>query len=453
LKRPSVSFPRLLALLWAVNGLLPAPAWAFDPKAVPDGLVYNGTLIPDQLWTPLVLVEGGQLRDPFLEVKQRGLERLRGEGKTSYLKATSAFLMGCPTDASLMAVAPIIATFPTPFVYEFAGYACPDQLESALRTLIAPPSERGNNSFPTYLVAPSRDQPPTWVYGVPGMLTGGLTPVMPRTREELGAQPAPVAGVVSRVHFVPLPVVSINYLRLSAEGKRPLRTFGASLGEVFHRGQELAVSDDLLAKIRPWIETQLKPRYLPRLEAALAGRFGGVARRYVELGLVQGIDVDNSKAYDYVGVIRFGLDTKAGPARWLDVLWCWRSGAGDGPDALRVLRTSEEALYAAENGYFSELNPADVAPTLVVSGFADLDMDKRMEVISALLRPAAQAVPRSGMPGETQTLWLRDSAIHAWEPDGSAAGRWQEVYRTVPHEARMLSMEAKDYRIQWFGRQ
>lgn len=442
-----------LALLCAASCLAPAPALAFDPKAVPDGLVYNGTLIPDQLWTPLVLVENGEMRDPFLEVKQGGLDRLRGEGKTSYLMARSAFLMGCSTDASLASVVPIIATVPTPFVYEFAGNACPNQLESALHSLVAPPGERGSNSFPTYLAVPWRDQPVTWVFSVPGMLAGGLTPVVPRTREELGAQPVPVAGVVSRVHFVPLPIVSINYLRLSAEGKRPKRTFGANLGEVFHRSHELALSDALLTKIRPLIEAQLKPRYLPRLEAALAGRFGGVARRYVELGLVQGIDVDNSKAYDYVGVIRFGLETKAGPERWVDVLWCWRSGAGDGPDSLRVLRTSEEALYAAENRYFSEQHPADRAPTLVLSGFADLDMDKRMEIISALVRPAALAVPRSGMPGETQTLWLRDSAIHAWEPDGSAAGRWQEVYRTVPHEARMLSMQAKDYRILWFGRQ
>lgn len=441
-----------LALLSAASCLLPVPALAFDPKAVPDGLVYNGTLIPDQLWTPLVLVEGGQLRDPFLEVKQRGLERLRGEGKTSHLRATHAMLLGCPTETKLATVEPTIAAVPSAFVYEFAGQGCPGRLAVALNSLTAPPGERGHNSFPTYLVVPMRDQPPTWIFSVPGMLTGGLTPVIPRTREDLGAQPGPVAGVVSRVHFVPLPIVSIDYLSLSMEGKRPRRSYGVNLGEVRHRGDEVVMSDDLLAKIRPLIETQLKPRYLPRLEAALAGRLGGVSRRYVELGLVQGIDVDNSKAYDYVGVIRFGLDTKAGPARWVDVLWCWRSGAGDGPDALRVLRTSEEALYAAENGYFSELNPADVAPTLVVSGFADLDMDKRMEVISALLRPAAQSVPRSGMPGETQTLWLRDSAIHAWEPDGSAAGRWQEVYRTVPHEARMLSMEAKDYSIQWFGR-
>lgn len=223
-----------LALLSAASCLLPVPALAFDPKAVPDGLVYNGTLIPDQLWTPLVLVEGGQLRDPFLEVKQRGLERLRGEGKTSYLKAVNAFLMGCRTKASLTTVAPIIATVPTPFVYEFAGNACPDQLESALRSLIAPPGERGDNGFPTYLVDSVGGQPVTWVYSVPGMLAGGLTPVVPRTREEMGAQPAPVAGVVSRVHFVPLPIVSIDYWRLSVVGKRPGRAYSVNLGESLH---------------------------------------------------------------------------------------------------------------------------------------------------------------------------------------------------------------------------
>ena len=158
-----------------------------------------------------------------------------------------------------------------------------------------------------------------------------------------------------------------------------------------------------------------------------------------------------------VGVSRFGVETQAGPWRWVDVVWCWRSQAGTGPDALRVLRTSEPELYAAENGYFSETNPSFWPPSLVVSGFADLDRDKRMEVISSLLRPYGRALLDGGAAaadGEEQTeeIWLRDSAIHAWTPDATPAGQWAEVYRTVTHEARMRELNPGKFQLQRYGK-
>jgi hypothetical protein len=211
----------------------------------------------------------------------------------------------------------------------------------------------------------------------------------------------------------------------------------------------------LLKTTAAFVKEQLVPRYTPALNAALAKRFGGITEHLFELGLIQGIDLDNSGGFDYVGVARIGAVTKAGPVRWVDVVWCWRSGLGQVATALTVLRTSEPELYDPANRYFSGTRPSYWSPHLVVSAIADFDKDKRLEIVTALVRPVGLANDVPPTPGGSRELWLRDSAIHTWEPDPSETrrGQWQEVYRTQVHEARGEYLNPKKITVERFGEQ
>ncbi len=169
---------------------------------------------------------------------------------------------------------------------------------------------------------------------------------------------------------------------------------------------------------------------------------------------MQGVDIDNTRAFDYVGVARIGAITKAGQWRWVDVVWCWRSSLGRNAEALHVLRTSEDALYDPANRYFSESHPSLWSPNLVVSGFADFDKDKRLEVVSTLVRPVGVAYEKaSAASGGSQELWLRDSVIHAWLPDNADArkGHWQEIFKSAIHDERIVALRPEQINIQYFG--
>lgn len=449
-----MKFPRVAIVVLSLAGAWPAQA--FDPGKVPEGLYYNGTDVNQQLWTPLVLARAGQLVDPLLEAQANGIQALEGQGRTTVLQANTAFLYGgCRTDTRLQAVQPLMAKVPTVYVARFSGADCARVQANVLENFHLSRDRQGDNPMPTLLVSPDRPEVLTrWVYGVPGALVGKSLPVRAWSQSELGGRPEPINGVISRSHFVTLPVLEPDGLRMARLERRPAPTYDVHLGEAVHRGDRVVVDPQLHQSTAAFLKEKLWPRYLPRLEAALAQRFGGIAERFFELGLMQGVDIDNTRAFDYVGVARIGVVTRAGPWRWVDVVWCWRSGLGLSDEALHVLRTSEDALYAPGNRYFSNRNPAVWSPHLVVSGLADFDKDKRLEVISTLTRPVGMAYDKVGpASGGSHDLWLRDSAIHAWFPPAGEArkGAWQTVFSSAVHEERIESLRAEDVRLELFG--
>lgn len=419
-------------------------------------MYYNGTTVPDQLWTPLLLAEEGELIDPMLRARTQGLVGLQGKGKTNYLTVNTAFLLRvCDTKVKLGQVEPLLANMPTVFVAEFDSGDCASEQRTLLANFTAPSEQRANNPMPT--LVQTRSSPEStggWFYGVPGQLAGRHSAIVARSEQELGGRPQPIAGAVSRLAFVPLPIVEVDFKEIAFREKWvPQPKYPVSLLEAVHRGNHLALDEKRWRDAHAFVKAQLWPRHYPALLAALGSRFGGVEESYFELGLIQGIDIDNSGAFDFVGVARVGVVTKAGPWRWVDVVWSWRTALGSSEAALTVLRTSEAELYAPQNHYFSEVNPSLWAPDLVVSAFADFDKDKRMEVVTSLIRPVALAYQKHAGSGSTTELSLRDSAIHAWEPgeEKGATGRWIEVFKTVAHEARRLRLDPREIAVHRFG--
>lgn len=430
------------------------PAQAFDESKVANGLYYNGTDINQQIWTPLILAQDGKLIDPLLYAQSNGLKALEGQGRTTYLHANTTFLYGgCRTDTKLLSVQPLIAKVPTVYVADFVGKDC-DRIQTiVLDNFHVPRDQQGDNPMPTLFVKPLRPEAlPLWVYGVPGILVGKNVPIRAWSQSELGGTPETINGVISRSHFVTLPVLEPDETRIARLEKRPRSKYDVNLVEAVHRGNRVVVDPKLHQTTTAFLKEKLWPRYYPKLKAALAQRFGGIGESYFELGLMQGVDIDNTRAFDYVGVARIGIVTKAGPWRWVDVVWCWRSGLGQSDEALQVLRTSEDALYEPANNYFSSKNPAIWSPNLVVSGFADFDKDKRMEVISTLVRPIGMAYDKVGA-ASGYDLWLRDSAIHAWQPEEADArkGTWQTVFKSAVHEERIVTLNPEQININLFG--
>lgn len=434
------------ALLLSLS-LQAGPSCAFDPANVPDGLYYNGTNVNYQLWTPLLLARGGKLLDPFVVARDEGVKALEGQGRTSMMEARTLFLyLGCLTDIELTAVQPLLATVPTVSVARFGGKSCSIQHQVALDNLHLPKNEQGSNAFPSYFVKQSHPSPsPLWLYGVPGILSGHDEPVLPKTEQDLGGQPERANGVVNFASLVPLPIIGPDLVGIAAVKKQPLPKYPIGVIEAAHRSEELAItSSALYRQITVLVKDKLWPVYYPRLERAIGKHFGGIARSHFELGLIQGVDLDNRNSFDYLGIGRIHADTRQGPARWIDVIFCWRKG----DNSFQILRSSEAALLDPANRYFSEKHPSFWPPTLVISAFGDLDKDKRMEVVSSLTRPRAFIQPRNGQSGTI--LSLRDSIVHAWEESPSGL-EWKEAFRTVDHEERQLSFKFVDFELQRYG--
>lgn len=194
------------------------------------------------------------------------------------------------------------------------------------------------------------------------------------------------------------------------------------------------------------VKARLWDRYYPRLAKALEGKFGGITESYFELGLVQGVDLDNKRSFDYVGVARIGAVTKEGPWRWVDVVYCWRKK----DDSFSILATSEDALYREEHRFFSENFPSLWAPSLLVSGFSDFDKDKQLEVILSLLRPVGTGAQARG---DTRTIpiTLRQNFLYVWSKTATSSLTWQEAYRTVEHKENNEAIESGSVEVARFG--
>jgi hypothetical protein len=425
-----------------------APAWAFDPAKVADGLYYNGTNSFGQLWTPFILARQGQLIDPFVFAQKEGIQALQGRGKTTMLNAVTPFLYGgCSLNAQLFSIPPLVAEVPTVAVASFVGKDCQRQQDNAFSYYRLPRDQRGDNPFPTlYINQPDHGMGLMWAYGVPGMLVGKSLPINAYTESDIGARPDPVNGVVSRMNFIPLPVIEPDLLDIALADKKPLPKYPVSLTEAVHRGDKVVVSPELLGQVQTLVKAHLWDSYYPRLAQALEGKFDGIARSYFELGLVQGVDLDNQRSFDYVGVARIGAVTKAGPWRWVDVVYCWRKK----DDSLTILATSEDALYKAEHRFFSEKYPSLWAPSLLVSGFSDFDKDKQLEVILSLLRPVGTGAQ---VRGDTRTIpiTLRQNFLYVWNKPKASSLTWQEAYRTVEHEESFVGVDPAIVNIVRFG--
>ena len=363
------------------------------------------------------------------------------------LKARTAFFYCvCSMDARLFSIPPLVAEVPTVAVSGFGGKDCQNQQDSAFRFYRVPRDQRGSNPFPTlYVNQPDRGTGLMWVYGVPGMLIGKSLPVNAYTERDIGARPDPVNGVVSRMNFVPLPVIEPNLTDIALAEKKPLPKYPVSVLEAAHRSTDVVVTPERLNQIQTLVKARLWDRYYPRLAKALEGKFGGNTS-YFELGLVQGVDLDNQRSFDYVGVARIGAITKAGPWRWVDVVYCWRKK----DDSLSVLATSEDALYNEEHRFFSEKFPSLWAPSLLVSGFSDFDKDKQLEVILSLLRPVGTAARVHGDTG-SEPIHLRQSFLYVWDKTASSALTWREAYRTVEHEESFVPVDPALVHIVRFG--
>ena len=426
------------------------PAWAFDASKVADGLYYNGTNVDDQLWTPLMLVRQGQLMDPFAFVGKNGVKALEGRGQTTMLEAVTPFLYGgCTTQAKLASKPPLVAQVPTVYVSAFDGKGCPLQQRVAFENYRLPRDRRHDNPFPTlYLDQVDTGTGMLWAYGVPGKLVGNQQiPVNAYNESQIGAKPWPVNGVVSRMSFIPLPVIEPDLTDIALAEKKPLPKYPVSLSEAVHRGDKVTVSAELLAHAQSILKSRLWDRYYPQLAKSLQGKFGGIKKSYFELGLIQGVDLDNRTSFDYAGVARIGVETHAGPQRWVDVIYVWRKK----DDSLSIIATSEEVLYSESNRFFSETRPIPVAPAMVISGFSDFDKDKQLEVVVSVIRVVGNIVFVRGAPGSIP-LELRQNFLYAWEQPLAGPLQWRPVYQTLEHEAHILGFDPKDIRIDSFGK-
>lgn len=425
-----------------------APAWAFDPAKVADGLYYNGTNHYEQLWTPLFLARQGQLIDPFVFAQENGIQALQGRGKTTMIHAVTPFLYGaCDTQTQLYSVPPLVAAVPAVLVAQFEGKDCQYEQDNAFSFYRVPRDQRGDNPFPTlYINPPNRSMGSLWSYGVPGMLVGKPLPVNAYTDGDIGDRPHRVNGVVSRMSFIPLPVIEPHLSFIALEEKQPLPKYRVPLSELAHRAGDAVVTPEIFHQVETLVQARLWNSYYPRLAYTLHDKFGGIVRSYLELGLVQGVDLDNQNSLDYVGVARIGVVTKAGPWRWVDVVFCWRKN----DDGLSVLATSADALYKPENRFFSETHSSLWAPSLVVSGFSDFAKDKQMQVILSLLRPVGTATQ---MQGDTSTIpiTLRQSFLYVWNKTATSSLAWKEAYRTVEHEERSVGIDPSLVNIHRFG--
>jgi hypothetical protein len=439
-----------LSVMWVACLYLAAtnPGWAFDPGRVADGLYYNGTNNPDQLWTPFILARQGQLIDPFVFAQKNGIKALEGRGKTTMLNAVTPFLYGgCNMDTRLFSIPTLVADVATVSVASFVGKDCQYEQDNAFSFYRVPRDQRGDNPFPTlYINQPDRGMGLLWSYGVPGMLVGQSLPVNAYTEGDIGARPGPVNGVVSRMHLIPLPVIEPNLTDIALAEKKPLPKYPVSLAEAVHRGDKVVVSPELLRQVQTLLKARLWDSYYPRLAKVLEGKFGGITESYFELGLIQGVDLDNQRSFDYVGVARIGAVTKAGPWRWVDVVYCWRKK----DDSLSILATSEDALYKEEHRFFSEKFPSLWAPSLLVSGFSDFDKDKQLEVILSLLRPVGISHLVRGDTREMH-LTLRQNFLYVWDKTATTPLAWHETYRTVEHEERTLWLDPAKVNIVRFG--
>lgn len=246
-------FTKLSRLLFVASlGLTAcAPAWAFDPSKVADGLYCNGTNSFGQLWTPFILARQGQLIDPFVFAQQNGVKALEWRGKTTMLKARSAFLYSaCSMDVQLFSIPPLVADVPTVSVASFVGKDCQRQQDIAFSNYRLPWDQRGSNPFPTlYINQPDHRMGCMWAYGVPGMLVGKSLPVNAYTESDIGARPGPVNGVVSRMHFIPLPVIEPDLTDIALAEKKPLPKYPVSVLEAVHRSTDVVVSPELLHRV------------------------------------------------------------------------------------------------------------------------------------------------------------------------------------------------------------
>ena len=411
-------------------------------------MYYNGTNSFGQLWTPFILAREGRLIDPFVFAQKNGMRALEGRGKTTMLKARTAFLYGaCIMEAQLSSIPPLVAEVPTVAVAKFVGNDCQRQQDIAFSNYRLPVDQRGSNPFPTlYINQPDHGTGLLWVYGVPGKLVGKSLPVNAYTEGDIGARPGPVNGVVSRMHFIPLPVIEPDLTDIALADRKPLPKYPVSVLEAAHRSTDVVVSPDRLRQIQTLVKARLWDSYYPRLAKALEGKFGGGSTSYFELGLVQGVDLDNQRSFDFVGVARIGAVTKAGPWRWVDVVYCWRKR----DDSLSILATSEDALYKEENHFFSEKFPSMWAPSLLVSGFSDFDKDKKLEVILSLLRPFGTAERVRGDNG-SEPITLRQNFLYVWYNGTSSSLAWREAYRTVEHEESFVPVDPALVNIVRFG--
>lgn len=425
-----------------------ATSAAFDPSKMPEGLYYNGTNSFAQLWTPLFLAQQGQLIDPFVLAKSHGLSSLSGRGKTLMLKAVTPFLYGgCATETRLRSIPAVVAEVPTVAVQGFGGKGCQHEQDDAFSFYRVDRSLRGSNPFPTlYLDQRVPGVGPMWIYGVPGMLVGQNVPVAAHPEAAIGARPAPVNGVATRMDFVPLPVIGPHLIDIALAEKKPLPKYPVSVLEAAHRSTDVVVTPELLQQVQSMLQERLWQRYYPRLAQALDGKLGGIARSYFELGLIQGVDLDNQRSYDYIGVARVGAITKAGPWRWVDVVYCWRKK----DDSFSVIATSEEALYEPEHRFFSEKSPSLWAPSLLVSGFSDFDKDKQLEVILSLLRPYGTVAQKTG-DTRSEPLTLRQNFLYVWSKSSESTLVWTPAYRTVVHEESFVEFEPKSVTVSRFG--
>lgn len=444
-----------LAVLVALS--TPLLALAFDPSRLHDGLYYNGSNIDDPLWTPLLLVRNGEMKDPFLEVARVGVTGMSGPGITERLQATTPSLMaGCWLATELGVSTRLLAPVDTAFVVRTQGESCLRRHAIAFANFSPDARHKSSDQFPRFLLraeGPGKGAD-TWLIGVPGLLIGTPSAYLPMPREVLARTPE-VNGVVSRISFATQPLIEPDGAELDiGNSGKPRNGYQVNLEEASHRTSDTAIKPNDLTQVRAAVNAAGIEPYRSKLRAALRGKFGGIAREFVEFGLIQAIDIDNTRSFDYVGQVRIGAITRAGPWRWIDVVWTWRKALGGASGALQVLQTSEPELFDPARRYFSETRPSPWAPTLAVSSIADLDKDKLLEIITTIQSPVAMAYAKptsqasAGIP-----IDFRQSVIHAWTPDDTdrRRGTWKEVWKTSVHEARRIQINAAEVSIEKFG--
>lgn len=453
-----VQFKRSARPLALTIGLAIAAAstQAFDATAVPAGLYYHATNDPHQLWAPLVLSEGGRLIDPLARFKVAGLAGLEGLGKTSYLQANTAFLNSlCDLSVSLATTDSVLGLSATVFVEDIGRSICIYRNKALISELSLAPKQRQPDAVPTLLFAQDSPRFMGWIYGMQGLLIDKRRTPYPQQPDELGGEPNTIAGVVSGLGFLPQPIIEPNAHRIAnlRRGVGPsAQPIPILWDDLIHRTTKLALTQARYDDVVDFVTVQLEPQVRPRLLGALGKAFGGVRRPYFEIGHVQGVDIDNTRAFDYAGIARIGVELMSGHRRWIDVAWVWRSDQGKVGEALQILRTSEEALLDKDRRFFSEINPSVAAPALSISAFADFDKDRRLEVVTSLTIPVGVA-RQSVQPEFQEPLAITQSVIHAWIPaTAEKRGLWQEVHRTSPYEPRKVFLDPGATTVELFGR-